>query len=111
MLKVHILSICFQCNGKAYVPIGEAEDCQGHKYSRYAPCPHCEGSGNESKWVDLEDFAKLMQQSECPHKHTSYQGSMRFTSGDVWDDIQEVCDDCRANLDRQTLSNYINDEN
>jgi hypothetical protein len=26
MLKVHILSICSQCNGDAYVPVGEAED-------------------------------------------------------------------------------------
>jgi hypothetical protein len=34
MLKVHILSICSYCNGKAYVPMGEAKDCQGHKY----PC-------------------------------------------------------------------------
>ena len=39
-------------------------------------------------------------QAQCPHEHTSYQGSMRFIAGDVWDDIKEVCDDCGANLDK-----------
>jgi DnaJ-class molecular chaperone len=34
MLKVHILATCSHCNGEAYQPIGEAEDCQGHKYTR-----------------------------------------------------------------------------
>jgi hypothetical protein len=43
MLKVHILSICSHCNGEAYQPIGEAEDCQGRKYIQHAPCPFCEG--------------------------------------------------------------------
>lgn len=28
---------------------------------------------------------------------------MHFSAGDVWDDIEEVCDDCGAKLDRQTL--------
>jgi DnaJ-class molecular chaperone len=100
MLKVHILSLCSYCNGEAYMPMGEAEDCQGHKYTRYIPCPQCEGSGNEAKWVSLEDFAKLLQQAVCPHAHTSFQGNMRFTAGDVWDDIEEVCNDCGAHLDK-----------
>jgi len=51
MLKVHILSTCTHCNGEAYQPVCETEDCQGHKYIRYAPCPNCEGSGNEPMWV------------------------------------------------------------
>jgi len=46
MLKVRILATCTHCNGEAYQPISEAEDCQGNKYTRYAPCPICEGSGN-----------------------------------------------------------------
>jgi hypothetical protein len=110
MLKVHILSICSNCNGEAYLPMGEAEDCQGHKYSRHIPCPSCEGSGNESKWVSLEDFANLLRQAACPHEHTTHQGSMHFSAGEVWDDITEVCDDCGAKLDRQTVSDIIQDE-
>jgi DnaJ-class molecular chaperone len=110
MFKVHIQVTCSKCNGDAYLPVGEAEDCQGHKYTRHIPCSFCEGSGNEPKWIDVQDFAKLLHQALCPHKHTSYQGNMHFTAGDVWDDIQEVCDDCGANLDRLTLSDFIVDE-
>jgi hypothetical protein len=56
MHKVHILSTCSHCEDEAFQSVGEAEDCQGHKYIRYTPCPICEGSGNEPKWVDLDDF-------------------------------------------------------
>jgi DnaJ-class molecular chaperone len=100
MLKVHILSICSHCNGEAYQPIGEAEDCQGRKYIQHAPCPFCEGSGYEPQWVNIEDFAKLLHQAECPHEHTSMHGNIRFIAGDVWDDLTEVCDDCGVNLDK-----------
>ena len=40
MLKVHILATCSHCNGKAYLPMGEDEDCQGQKYTRHCP-PAC----------------------------------------------------------------------
>jgi hypothetical protein len=35
---------------------------------------------------------------------------MHFSAGDVWDDIEEVCDDCGANLDYRTLGDYIQDD-
>ena len=111
MLKVKVLVTCSHCNGEAYLPMGEAADCQGHKYIRHTPCPFCDGSGYESKWIDLQDFAKLMHQAVCPHKHTSFHGNMHFSAGDVWDDIKEVCDDCGANVDRLTLADYVKDEN
>jgi hypothetical protein len=111
MLKVHVLASCSHCNGEAYQPVGEAEDSQGHKYVCHIPCPVCEGSGNEPKWIDLQDFAKLIQQAICSHNHTSFQGNMHFSAGDVWDDIHEVCDDCGANLEQQCLSDFTNDEN
>jgi DnaJ-class molecular chaperone len=59
MLKVHILVPCSHCNGESYQPIGEAEDCQGHKYTRDAPCPMCEGSDRQSKRVSLANFDQL----------------------------------------------------
>ncbi len=111
MLKVHILVTCSHCKGRAYLPVSETDDVQGQKYVRHKPCPVCEGSGIEPKWVDIQDFAKRLQQTACPHEHTSFQGSMHFSEGDVWDDIHEVCDDCGANLDRLTLDNYIKNEN
>jgi hypothetical protein len=35
---------------------------------------------------------------------------MHFSAGDVWDDIEEVCDDCGAKLDHQTLGDFIQNE-
>jgi DnaJ-class molecular chaperone len=78
MLKVHILSICSHCNGEAYIPVGEAKSSKGVTYTRYAPCPMCEGSGTEPKWVSLYDFAQLLNQDQCPHEHTSMQGNIRL---------------------------------
>ncbi len=34
---------------------------------------------------------------------------MHFSAGDVWDDLTEVCNDCGANLDRQSLGEPIHD--
>jgi hypothetical protein len=88
MIKVQVLTQCEHCNCEAYLPLSVAEDCQGRKYIRYAPCLMCEGSGNQPKWINLDVFAKLLHQAECPHKHTSYQGNMHFSAGGISDEIQ-----------------------
>ena len=100
MTKVQILTTCNGCNGKAYVPIGEAEDANGLKYLRHAPCSMCEGYGQCPKWVSLEEFAALLKEAECPHEHTSFRGGFHFSAGEVWDDLTEICTDCGANLDK-----------
>ena len=46
MIKVQALTHCEHCNNEAYLPIGDAEDCQVGKYTCYTPAPMCEGSGN-----------------------------------------------------------------
>ena len=46
MIKVHILDKCPHCHGQAMLPVGEGKDYKGRTYTRYAPCPDCEGSGN-----------------------------------------------------------------
>jgi hypothetical protein len=61
------------------------------------------------KWISLQEFVALLSQVQCPHQHTSYKGSLQFSFGDVIDDITEVCADCGAILDRQTLGDYIHD--
>ncbi len=101
MFKVRVLAKCQHCNGEAYLPIEECEDSRGKTYMRYAPCPTCDGSGNQPQWIALEDFAKLIVEAGCPHQHTSFQGGMHFDGGDVWDDIHEVCNDCGASLENK----------
>jgi len=109
MTKVHILTRCEHCQGQAYLPVGEAQDYQGNTYTRFAPCSSCDGTGKSGKWVELSEFARLLAQAQCKHEHTSFQGGMHFSAGDMWDDLQEVCDDCGANLDKQTLGDTIDD--
>lgn len=110
MLKVHILATCTFCNGEAYLPIGDATDSKGNTYTRYAPCTMCDGTGSRPTWVSLPDFLTMLKQAQCQHEHTSLEGGMHLTAGEVWDDIQEVCDDCGAHLEGQTLGDFILDE-
>ena len=98
-VKVRILSTCPNCNGSAYFPYREARDYQGKPYMQYLPCTMCHGSGVTAKWVSLPELHKLLEQSLCPHEHVSTLGGHHFTIGNVWDDIEEVCDDCGQTLD------------
>ena len=107
MFKVNILVPCSYCQGQAYLPYGEATDGNGRTYIRHVPCPICEGTGNAPKWVTLEEFAKLVRQATCTHQHTSFSGGQHFSGGDIWDDIQEVCNDCGAKLEGQTVADLI----
>ncbi len=100
MLKVHVLDKCPECKGQAYLPAGEAVSNSGQTYTRYLPCPICNGSGKQGRWVELAEFATLLQQATCIHQHVSQTGGFHLEAGEVWDDIEEVCDDCGINLDK-----------
>jgi hypothetical protein len=60
-IKVKILTDCEFCEGKAYIPIEEAEDTKGEFYTRYIPCYYCEGSGLREKFINLVDFIRLIE--------------------------------------------------
>lgn len=60
MIKVHILTHCEHCDGEAYLPVGEAERYTGERYTKYKPCPSCDGSGHKTKWVSLNDFLEML---------------------------------------------------
>ena len=98
-VKVRILSACPNCHGVAYFPFKEALDSKGKPYMQYLPCTVCHGSGVTGKWVGLPEFQRLLEQGPCPHEHASMVGGHHFTAGDVWDDIEQVCDDCGQVLD------------
>lgn len=99
MPKIRILNTCPACNGRAYIPIGEAINTNGDFYMQCKACPTCEGSGNKPHWVTLDEFARLLQPYLCRHKNTSFVGGMHFSAGEVWDDILEVCSDCGTRLE------------
>ena len=69
--KIYVLLKCEHCQGKAYLPEGEAEDYMGRKYIRYKPCPRCKGTGMSAKWVTLVELRQLLEQSESLQEHVS----------------------------------------
>ena len=60
---VQLLTTCQNCTGEAYLPIGEFESCSGETYTRYAACPHCQGSGSQTQWISLRELAELLEQA------------------------------------------------
>ncbi len=62
MIKVHILAQCEHCNSEAHLPKGEAESYTGERLTRYLPCPQCQDSGNQAKWVSLAELATLLKE-------------------------------------------------
>ena len=100
MVKVKVITKCTFCDGKAYLPSGMGVDYGGGgEYQRYLPCHKCNGSGKTGKWITLPGFQQLLKETECPHEHVSQTGAYTFSAGEVWDDVQEVCDDCGEVLD------------
>jgi hypothetical protein len=60
-VKVKILTDCVFCEGKAYIPMGEAIDSFGGIYTKYIPCSYCEGTGLRTKYINLVDFIRLVE--------------------------------------------------
>jgi hypothetical protein len=60
-IKIKILTDCNYCQGKAYIPVGEAQDSKGGLYTQYVPCPQCGGSGHQEKYISLQDFVQLIE--------------------------------------------------
>ena len=61
MKKVHILDRCEFCDGEAYVFACEVVDANGEHYPRYLPCSYCLGSGEQARWVSLQQFLDLLE--------------------------------------------------
>lgn len=60
MYKIQILTTCRACDGKAYLPTDEEMSVAGRKYFRHVPCTTCHGSGKEARWIDMQDFARMV---------------------------------------------------
>jgi hypothetical protein len=61
---------------------------------------------DDINWTELDRLAKIANDADrelevarhkeinCLHQHVSMMGNHYYVDGDVWDDIQEVCQDC-----------------
>ena len=63
MKKVQVRDRCIYCNGQSYIFERERWCLQGDGDQKYKPCPYCNGTGEIATWVDLEDFAELLDQA------------------------------------------------
>ena len=59
-IKVQILVPCEACGGEAYTPVEQAISYSGEPYIHYQPCPQCQGSGAQTKWISLLEFGELL---------------------------------------------------
>jgi DnaJ-class molecular chaperone len=60
MEKIQILTTCQACSGQAYVPVGEEVSPTGVKYIRHRPCFACQGTGKQTHWIEVQEFAMLL---------------------------------------------------
>ena len=72
MIKVRILDKCPHCKGQAMLPVGEGKDYKGRTYTRYAPCPKCEGSGQQTltTWRNAVEISREKRAADLPFQCT-----------------------------------------
>jgi DnaJ-class molecular chaperone len=62
-VKILILTTCQACSGQAYVPVSEETTCNGVKYILHRRCFSCQGSGKQTRWIDIQEFAIMLRAS------------------------------------------------
>ena len=62
-MKVYIRTTCSFCDGEAYLPVREAVGYTGEQYTQHRRCAYCLGSGEQDKWVNLREFADLLERA------------------------------------------------
>ena len=72
-IKIHILDTCSTCQGRAYIPVGEAFSYTGERYLRHKPCQTCEGSGKQTRWIDLEQLVDLIADLDADPMQPDYR--------------------------------------
>jgi hypothetical protein len=71
-IKIHILDTCSTCQGQAYVPDGEEVSNTGERYLRHEPCQTCEGSGNQTRWISLDQLVDLIAKLDTDPMEPDY---------------------------------------
>jgi DnaJ-class molecular chaperone len=71
MDKVQILTTCHVCHGASFLPTNEVmHSANGRNYVRHVPCTACAGSGRESRWIEIRDFADRLFDSQREEEET-----------------------------------------
>ena len=63
-IKIQIKEKCNHCNGQAYLPSNEVKSYNGEIYNRYLPCVKCHGTGQQTRWIDLNEFITLLDEAD-----------------------------------------------
>ena len=61
MHEIQIRTTCRACGGKTLLRTNEVLSISGWKFFRHVPCPACQGRGREIRWIDLKDFARMLE--------------------------------------------------
>ena len=60
-MNIKVQTRCKHCDGEVYVFACEVVDANGEHYPRYLPCGYCQGSGEQARWVGLQEFLNLLE--------------------------------------------------
>jgi hypothetical protein len=59
MDKIQIMTTCKACRGVTYLASSSTTE-DGNIHTTYQPCYACRGSGIQFVWIDLREFARLL---------------------------------------------------
>ena len=65
--EIQLRTTCRACGGKALLRTNEVLSISGWKFFRHVPCAACEGSGKETRWIEIRDFARLLEAIAVEH--------------------------------------------
>ena len=61
MHEIQVRTTCRACGGKTLLRTDEVLSISGWKSFRHVPCVACEGSGKETRWIDVHDLARQLE--------------------------------------------------
>ena len=72
MYKVQILTTCKACSGATFLAASITTE-NGNIRTTYQPCYACRGSGIQFEWIDLREFARLLDAIATEDRSTKSQ--------------------------------------
>jgi hypothetical protein len=81
MDKIQIMTTCKACRGVTYLAASVTTE-DGNIHTTYQPCYACGGSGIQFVWIDLREFARLLNAiaAETPQKTSKHGNTDEMTN-------------------------------